>query len=103
MGVGACADDFSDEGMVARAGDYGLSVSDVVTLLVDEERLPAQREVVETDYGMQDGALKIPTRGKLVSYALNLLRINPRSELEDPTAQQIVVANREELEPWLFG
>jgi hypothetical protein len=52
---------------------------------------------------MQGGALCITTRGKLVSYALKLLHVNPREQLADPMAQQIIVANRDELEPWLFG
>ena len=62
-----------------------------------------QREVVEVDYGMTDGALEITTRAKLVPYALKLLHIDLEDELEDPTAQQIVVHNRDEIKPWLFG
>ncbi len=92
-----------DESVHGVEGDTEWNSRVTIVIRPDPRLSPAQREVVETDYGMQDGALRIPTRGKLVSYALNLLRINPRSELEDPTAQQIVVANREELEPWLFG
>ncbi len=52
---------------------------------------------------MQDGALEVTTRGKLVPYALKLLHIDPKEELDDPMAQQIIVENREELAPWLFG
>ncbi|MEP5566306.1 MAG: WYL domain-containing protein [Halioglobus sp.] len=76
-----------------------------VTLRItpDPRLTPEQQEVVEIDYGMHTGALSITTRGKLVSYALKLLHINPREQLTDPMAQQIVVANRDELEPWLFG
>ena len=84
-------------------GDAEWNSRVTITIRPDPRLSAAQQEVIETDYGMQDGALRIPTRGKLVSYALNLLRIDPRAELEDPTAQQIVVENREELEPWLFG
>ena len=62
-----------------------------------------QREVVEVDYGMTNGALEITTRAKLVPYALKLLHIDLEDELEDPTAQQIVVHNRDEIKPWLFG
>ena len=62
-----------------------------------------QREVVEIDYGMQNGALNIPTRARLVTYVLQLLHINPNTFSDDPTAQQIVVENRDELAPWLFG
>jgi len=62
-----------------------------------------QREVVEMDYGMHNGALEIPTRARLVTYVLQLLRVDPSALAEDPTAQQIVVENRSELAPWLFG
>lgn len=62
-----------------------------------------QQEVVEVDYGMQAGALEISTRGKLVPYALKLLHVDLQEELDSPTAQQIVVQNRDEIKSWLFG
>ena len=46
--VVACGDDVSDEGIVARVGEYELTVDEAVELLVDEERLPAQAGVVES-------------------------------------------------------
>jgi hypothetical protein len=52
---------------------------------------------------MENGALEVTTRGKLVPYALKLLHIDPKAMLDDPMAQQIVVENRDELTPWLFG
>jgi hypothetical protein len=45
----------------------------------------------------------VSTRGKLVPYALKLLHIDPDESLADPTAQQIIVENKAELLPWLFG
>ncbi len=76
-----------------------------VTLrVVPDPRLnPAQQQVVATDYGMQDGALDITVRGRLVPYALKLLHIDPEPALADPMAQQIVVENRAQLAPWLFS
>jgi predicted DNA-binding transcriptional regulator YafY len=76
-----------------------------VTLrIVPDPRLSrAQRDVIEHDYGMEDGALQVTTRAKLVPYALKLLHIDHREEKDDPTAQQIIVENRAELEQWLFG
>jgi predicted DNA-binding transcriptional regulator YafY len=62
-----------------------------------------QRQVVEVDYGMSGGCLEIQTRAKLVPYALKLLHLDPNEQHEDPTAQQIVVDNLEQLKPWLFG
>ncbi len=73
-----------------------------IRIVPDPRLSAAQRQVVEGDYGMQAGALEISTRGKLVPYALKLLHIDPNEELEDPTAQQIVVENRESLQHWLF-
>ncbi len=72
-------------------------------ITADPRLTPEQREVIEVDYGMDQGVLQISTRGKLVPYALRLLHIDPNSVLADPMAQQIVVANRADLEPWLFG
>lgn len=76
-----------------------------VTLLIapDPRLSPAQREVIEVDYGMENGVLAIPTRGKLVPYALKLLHIDAHGMLDDPMAQQIVVQNQSEIEVWLFG
>ena len=76
----------------------------VTIRIVPDPRLSCdQREVVEVDYGMENGVLAVTTRGKLVPYALKLLHIDPKENLEDPMAQQIVVENRDELTPWLFG
>lgn len=77
---------------------------DVVVRITPDPRLsPAQCEVVEVDYGMRDGALEVHTRGRLVPYVLKMLHVDPGETTGDPTAQQIVVANREELAPWLFA
>jgi len=77
---------------------------EVTLRIVPDPRLTkAQQEVVEVDYGMQQGELAVHTRGRLVPYVLKLLQIDPIKELADPTAQQIIVLNRDELSPWLFG
>ena len=44
--VAACAKDEPTEGLVARAGNYRLTVDDAVELLVDQENLPNDVEVV---------------------------------------------------------
>ncbi len=74
-----------------------------VRLIPDPRLSAAQQEVVEVDYGMHDGQLAVTTRARLVPYILKLLQIDPISEVDDPTAQQIIVQNRDELSPWLFG
>lgn len=44
----ACGDATDDPNLVARAGDYRLSADEVVTLLEDDETLPAQASVIES-------------------------------------------------------
>jgi predicted DNA-binding transcriptional regulator YafY len=83
-------------------GDEQWNTLITVHITPDPRLNPAQQDVVETDYGMTNGALKIETRGKLVPYVLKLLHIDPDASADDPTAQQIVVHNREELAAWLF-
>lgn len=76
----------------------------VVVRIAPDPRLQLQqREVVEMDYGMENGVLEVPTRARLVTYVLQLLHIEPNELADDPTAQQIVVENRSELTPWLFA
>ena len=74
-----------------------------VRIVADPRLAPEQREVIETDYGMRDGVLEIPTRARLVPYVLRLLHIEPGAREDDPAAQQIVVENHAELQAWMFG
>lgn len=89
----------------SHGADNDRQWNEQVTLLItpDPRLSPEQQEVVQVDYGMENGVLKVSTRGKLVSYALKLLHIDAHHMLEDPMAQQIVVQNHSEIEPWLFG
>ncbi len=99
---------FRDTPEILGNSDHGVDGDDdwntlVTVRIIPDPRLSAeQRQVVEVDYGMQSGALQITTRGKLVPYALKLLHVDPTAEHADPTAQQIVVENRDALERWLF-
>ena len=59
-------------------------------------------EIIETDYGMQDGRLVIETRGALVQYVLQRYQIDTTKVHAKATAQQIVVVNLDELQGWLY-
>jgi predicted DNA-binding transcriptional regulator YafY len=61
-----------------------------------------QREVVARDYGMDQQVLVVNTRAALVQYALQALRIDTTIVQLKPEAQQIMVLNLPELEPYLF-
>jgi len=61
-----------------------------------------QRKVIENDFGMIDGKLVIKTRATLVNYYLQLLRIDKATPHAIPSAQQIILSNREALTDWIL-
>ncbi len=75
----------------------------VTIRVVPEPRLTdAQKDVIAHDYGMVDGVLKVETRGALVQYALQALRIDTSIVQLKPEAQQITVENFDALQSYLF-
>ncbi|MND29963.1 hypothetical protein D3C77_710170 [compost metagenome] len=68
----------------------------------DPRLKPAQKALIEVDYGMRDGQLVLDTRGALVQYVLQRYQIDPNKVQAKAVAQQIVAANLEELERWLY-
>ena len=94
--------DIMDESEHGIDGDSDWHTMVTIRLVPDDRLSPAQREVVEVDYGMEDGALVVNTRARLVPYVLKLLHVDAGAAA-NPKAQQIMVENREELAPWLFG
>jgi predicted DNA-binding transcriptional regulator YafY len=99
---------FRGEAELLDASDHDASGDDnwqtrVEVLIRPDPRLDtAQQEVIATDYGMAGGELRLTSRATLVTYLLQLLQLDPRELQENPLAQQIVLANREALEPYLF-
>ncbi|MPQ70844.1 MULTISPECIES: WYL domain-containing protein [unclassified Pseudomonas] len=78
--------------------------SEVAVIIEPDLRLTAaQKAIIETDFGMVDGQLVIPSRRALVKYVLQRYQIDPKKMETKPAAQQIVVKNLDELEPWLYG
>lgn len=61
-----------------------------------------QRQIVEREYGMTKGVLKVTTRGALVQYYLDLMQIDTKVLKVNPNSQQIIVENFESLQRWLF-
>ena len=77
--------------------------SQVQVIIESDSRLKAeQAAIIETDFGMSDGQLVIDTRGALVQYVLQRYQIDPTKVHAKATAQQIVVANLDELQSWLY-
>jgi predicted DNA-binding transcriptional regulator YafY len=83
-------------------GDSAWNTQIEIHVTADQRLSPAQRDVVVRDYGMLNGRLTIQSRAALAYYVLQQLNIDPNSIHAKPEAQQIVVQNLSELEPYLF-
>ena len=92
-----------DESEHGVEGDVQWNTTVTIRIAPDPRLSAEQRSVVERDYGMENGVLEVTTRAKLVPYALKQLHIDPKEVMDDPAAQQIVVANLKEVKNWLFG
>jgi predicted DNA-binding transcriptional regulator YafY len=73
-----------------------------IRVVPDPRLTDAQKDVVGHDYGMINGVLEVETRGALVQYALQALRIDTSIEQLKPEAQQITVENFSTLQTYLF-
>lgn len=88
--------------------DYGRDQDDawnteVEIIIEPDSRLkPEQKSIIENDYGMINGQLVVNTHGALVQYVLQRYQIDPNMVQAKATAQQIMVANLDELTAWLY-
>ncbi|EKI2993045.1 WYL domain-containing protein [Pseudomonas aeruginosa] len=98
-GIPELMDDPTDH---VRENDPGWNTHLPVVIEPDSRLKPEQRTIIEADYGMRDRRLVIETRGALVQYVLQRYQIDPTKVHAKATAQQIVVANLDELQPWLY-
>jgi len=85
-----------------RAGDEGWNARVTIRIEPDPRLSAEQRAIIETDYGMRDGHLAVASRGALVQYVLQRFQIDTTKIEPKAAAQQIVVANLEELAHWLY-
>lgn len=84
------------------SGDIGWNTSVEVCIQPDKRLSQAKRKVIEQDYQMTHGELKIKTRGCLVNYLLRSLQISTKTLDLNPQAQQLICANLDEIKSWLF-
>jgi predicted DNA-binding transcriptional regulator YafY len=77
--------------------------TEIPVIIAPDGRLSAaQKAIIETDFGMVDGQLVVPSRKALVKYVLQRYQIDARNLDPNPEAQQIVVTNLKDLRPWLY-
>ncbi|MDO6719779.1 WYL domain-containing protein [Psychrosphaera sp. 1_MG-2023] len=73
-----------------------------VSLVPDPRLTPNQKQVIEHDYGMEEGKLTLTVRASLLAYLLKALRIEAHTVHADPKAQQIVVENFDKIKNRVF-
>lgn len=93
-------DDVSEN---TREQDGGWNSLVKVIIEPDSRLKPDQKVIIENDFGMRDGQLVIDTKGALVQYVLQRFQIDPTKVHAKATAQQIVVANLDELRAWAIS
>lgn len=64
---------------------------------------PEQKRVIEQDYQMTNGELTVTTRAALAQYVLQEMQVNIKFLDEYPEAQQLVLANKKDIQTWLFN
>ncbi len=94
--------DVLDESANGREADLGWSAEVSVVIEPDPRLKPQQRAIIEQDFGMQDGRLLIASRGALVQYVLQRFHIDPNKIQAKAAAQQIVAANLDDLQQWIY-
>ncbi|WP_054910422.1 WYL domain-containing protein [Pseudomonas sp. NBRC 111135] len=73
----------------------------LMLVLAPHPDLPAaKKRVLELDYGMEDGQVKLPCRQAFLYYTLRRLGLHTK-EAPDPLAQQITLKNRDEIQPYI--
>lgn len=83
--------------------DEGWHTELTLILTPDPRLTPEQQGALAHDYGMQNGELKLNTRAALANYLLQEMQINTKWLDGNPAAQQLILANIDEVKPWLFG
>ena len=82
--------------------DEALNASVTLTQIPDPRLSRAQKAVIAEDCGMKNMQLSIPTRGALVSYVLQQLRVDSSPRERSPEAQQVVIKNLDKVARWLI-
>jgi predicted DNA-binding transcriptional regulator YafY len=99
----------SDKPELTLVGDNTAEKDEAWQTIVELDICPdprlntAQKALIARDYGMTDGVLKISTRGALVAYILQNMRLEGKLASTPPEVQQIFLQNRTKIKKWLFG
>ena len=90
-----------DAGMT-KANDERWNTKIDIVLMPDSRLSDYQKAIIAEDYNMQDGKRVIPVRSALVPYAVQALNLDLAKIEARPEAQQIMVANLDEVKRHAF-
>jgi hypothetical protein len=68
----------------------------------DTRLSPLQQETLSADYGMENGELHLYPRATLARYLLNEMQVSFKVLDGNPAAQQLVLANYNDVKQWLY-
>jgi len=92
-----------DESPHGHSGDEAWNTEVTLVFVADTRLSPERQEVVQQDYQMEAGKLKVTTRAALAHYVLQEMQVNTKIVDASPEAQQLVLVNRNEIKPCLFS
>jgi predicted DNA-binding transcriptional regulator YafY len=92
------------EGVTEHTVERDEAWNTYVTLVIkpDPRLSREQQAVLERDYLMEKGELRITTRAALAQYTLQNLQVSTKVLDANPVAQQLVLANYEQIKQWLY-
>lgn len=93
--------DLNDRARYGKPNDPLWNKTVTVELVADQRFNEKQKAVIEKDYAMTDGVLKIATNPSLVRYVLDSYNIDIHTQKSNPRGQQIVLRNADELIKYL--
>ncbi|ROV62516.1 WYL domain-containing protein [Vibrio ponticus] len=89
--------DLNDRANFGKQNDRLWNKTISVELVADQRFNEKQKAVIEKDYAMTDGVLKIATNASLVRYVLDSYNIDIHTQKSNPRGQQIVLRNADDL------
>ncbi len=95
--------DLMDTSEHTREQDEAWNTPVTVLIEPDARLSPAQKTIIEVDFGMVEGQLPVETRGALVQYVLQRFGIDPNTVQANAAAQQLQVGNLQALKAWLYS
>ena len=92
-----------DESLHGQLDDEAWNTEVTLVFAADTRLTSEKQAVIQQDYQMQEGQLKVTTRAALAHYVLQEMQVNTKVVDATPEAQQLVLVNRAEVKPWLFS